>query len=63
MSDIIASLGVGDYIALAVVALAAAAAFIYMKRRKKGGCSGCCGNCAFTNECHKKENKENGTEN
>lgn len=65
MLEIIASFGVRDYIALGIIALAAAAAVCYMKRRrKKGGCSGCgsCAGCAFASECHEKDSGENGTE-
>lgn len=66
MSGIIASLGVQDYIALAVIAAAAVSAVLYLKKRGKNGCGNCggCSGCAFTDKCHnQKENGENGTEN
>lgn len=63
MSEIISSLGVQDFIALAIVAAAAAAAVYYIKKRKKNGCCGSCSGCAFAEECHKKERNENETEN
>ena len=69
MVGIIASLGVQDYIALAVIAAAVVSAVIYLKKRGKNGCGncgGCCGGCsgcAFADKCqNKKENDSNGTE-
>ena len=56
-AEIISSLGAADYIALAIVALAAFAAALYSKARKKkgGGCSGCgsCSGCAYYGKCEK----------
>ncbi len=67
MSGIIASLGLQDYIALAVIAAAVVSAVLYLKRRGKKGCGGCrsgCSGCAFADKCqNKKENEKNGTEN
>lgn len=69
MGSVIASFGVQDYIALAVIAAAVVSAVMYLKkRRKKGGgacvgCCGCCSSCAFAGKCQdKKENDENGTD-
>lgn len=73
MSGIIASLGVQDYIALAVIAAAVISAIAYLKKRRKkvcGGCGGCCSGCSGCSGCaladkceNKKENDNNGTEN
>lgn len=63
MGSIIASFGVQDYIALAVIAAAVVSAVVYLKRRRKKGCCGCCSGCAFADKCHdKKENGEDGTD-
>lgn len=66
MVGIIASLGVQDYIALAVIAAAVVSAVVYLKKRGKNGCGGCggsCSGCAFADKCQsKKENDSNGTE-
>lgn len=69
MGSIIASFGVQDYIALAVIAAAVVSAVMYLKKRRKkgggvcGGCCGCCSGCAFAGKCQdKKENDENGTD-
>lgn len=63
MADIIASLGVQDYIALAVIAAAVVSAVVYLKKRGKSGCCGGCSGCAFADKCqNKKENDSNGTE-
>lgn len=70
MGSIIASFGVQDYIALAVIAAAVVSAVMYLKKRRKkgggacGGCCGCCSGCSFAGKCQdKKENDEYGTEN
>lgn len=64
MGCIIASFGVQDYIALAVIASAVISAVLYIKKRRKKGCGGCCSGCsgcAFADKCqNKKENNENG---
>ena len=64
MVGIIASLGVQDYIALAVIAAAVVSAVMYLKKRGKNGCGNCCGGCsgcAFADKCqNKKENDSNG---
>lgn len=66
MGSVIASFGVQDYIALAVIAAAVVSAVMYLKKRKKkggGGCCGCCSDCAFAGKCQdKKENDEDGTD-
>ncbi|MDE5575918.1 MAG: FeoB-associated Cys-rich membrane protein [Oscillospiraceae bacterium] len=65
MASIIASLGVQDYIALAVIAAAVVSAVVYLKKRGKSGCRGCCGGCsgcAFADKCQNKKENDNGTE-
>lgn len=66
MSGIIASFGLQDYIALAVIAAAIISAILYLKKRGKKGCGGCCSGCSgcsFADKCqNKKGNEKNGTE-
>lgn len=45
-----------DCIALGAVAFAVYGAALYTVRRKKrGGCSGCCSGCAYSGKCQKSE--------
>lgn len=65
MTDIIASLGAQDYIALAAIALAVLAAARFLKKRGGKGCGcGSCSGCAFAEECrNKKDGKKDGKKN
>ncbi len=56
-SRLIASFGIADYIALAVIALLIFSAVMYLKRRKKKGCGGCSG-CPYAGSCQKKKDEK-----
>ncbi len=57
MSSLLASLGVQDFIALGVILLAVISALYYMKKRRKNGCSGSCGDCPYSCKCNDKKDK------
>lgn len=49
-------IGVPDCIALGAVAFAVYCSVLYTVRRKKrGGCTGCCGSCAYAVKCRGSE--------
>ncbi|MBQ2469288.1 MAG: FeoB-associated Cys-rich membrane protein [Clostridia bacterium] len=48
-------MNVWDYVIIgAIAAIAAAAIFVIVKRKKRGGCSAGCGCCAKRDKCEKK---------
>lgn len=58
MSNFISALSIADYIALAIVLIAVAAALYYMKKSRKNGCCGGCTGCAYSESCNKKKETE-----
>lgn len=44
-----------DYILLGILALTVIFSVIYIIRRRKRGCSGCCGNCPYSGSCQKND--------
>ncbi|MGN1433070.1 MAG: FeoB-associated Cys-rich membrane protein [Ruminococcus sp.] len=57
MRSLISSLGIQDFIALGVILIAVIAAVYYMKKRKKNGCSGSCGDCPYSCKYNDKKDK------
>lgn len=48
-------MNIPDLIILILLGVLSACALLFIRRRKKRGCNGCCAGCAHQNGCDRKE--------